>query len=84
MSSTMRDIGAEDDFRLRKTTEGNSWRNIGERQSLGGIRERNKAATSMANYDDLEFSTKNSLATTQNKLKQLMKAKNQSGQLSRE
>lgn len=38
----------------------------------------------MANYDDLEFTTKNSLATTQNKLKQLMKAKNKSGQLSRE
>ena len=38
----------------------------------------------MANYVDLEFSTKNSLATTKNKLKQLMKAKNQSGQLSRE
>ena len=37
MASTMRDIGAEDDFRLRKTTGGNSWRNIGEKQSLGGI-----------------------------------------------
>ena len=35
----------------------------------------------MANYDDLEFTTKNSLATTQNKLKQLIKAKNKSGHM---
>ena len=84
MSSTMRDIGVDDDFRLRKTTGGNSWLNIAERQSLGGIQERNKPATSMANYEDLEFTTKNSLATSQIQLKQLMKAKNHFDHLSRE
>lgn len=35
----------------------------------------------MANYDDLEFTTKNSLATTQKIMKQLIKAKNKSGHM---